>query len=241
MGSSICCELSTDACRDRRSGFDIHTKTDSVAADQEDDMNTRLTAGLADHVTGGSEMARQRDGAGDGVRRATGRSREEWFSVLDAWGAAGRPYRVIADWLTGERGLSRWWAQKLIVEYEQARGLRPPGVRPNGTFQVSASKTIEAPTERVFAHFVDPALRERWLPGVTMRERGSQPGRSARFDWDDGSRLVVAVETSGSAKSQVAVQHERLPTAASAEQMKSYWRQRLTALKTVLEAAVRES
>ena len=204
-------------------------------------MDTRLTAELAGDVTGGSEMTRERDGSGDGVRRATGRSREEWFSVLDAWGAAGRPYRVIADWLTGEQGLSKWWAQKLIVEYEQARGLRPPGVRPDGTFQVSATKTVGASVERVFAHFVDPELRERWLPGVTMRERVSQPGRSARFEWEDGSRVAVVLEAEGSVKSQVAVQHERLATAASAEQMKSYWRERLTALKAVLEAADGES
>jgi hypothetical protein len=53
--------------------------------------------------------------------------REEWFAVLDQWGAAGRPYREIASWLTGEHGLSAWWAQKLIVEYEQARGIRGQG------------------------------------------------------------------------------------------------------------------
>jgi uncharacterized protein DUF4287 len=61
----------------------------------------------------------------DGVQRSTGRGRGEWFALLDAWGASGRRYREIADWLMGEHDLSRWWAQNLIVEYEQARGLRP--------------------------------------------------------------------------------------------------------------------
>ena len=67
-----------------------------------------------------------------GIERATGRDRDEWFGVLDDWGAAGRPYREISRWLTGEHGMSSWWAQKLIVEYEEARGLRKPGVRPDG-------------------------------------------------------------------------------------------------------------
>jgi hypothetical protein len=31
--------------------------------------------------------------AGDGVVKGTGRSREEWFSLLDERGAAGRGYR----------------------------------------------------------------------------------------------------------------------------------------------------
>jgi hypothetical protein len=43
---------------------------------------------------------------GDGLRRATGRDRDGWFAVLDAWGAAGRPYREIDDWLVIEHGLS---------------------------------------------------------------------------------------------------------------------------------------
>ncbi|MGH8575878.1 MAG: DUF4287 domain-containing protein [Gammaproteobacteria bacterium] len=63
----------------------------------------------------------------EGVQRATGRGRDEWFTVLDTWGAPGRPYREIAEWLTGEHGISSWWAQKLIVEYQQACGLRAPG------------------------------------------------------------------------------------------------------------------
>ena len=172
----------------------------------------------------------------EGMRRGTGRDRHEWFAVLDDWGAAGRPYREIADWLTGHHGISAWWAQKLIVEYEQARGLRAPGVRAGGTFTVGASKTIRVPAAQVFAAFVDPEQRERWLPGVELRERTSRPGRSARFDWDDGAtRLNVTFADDGGSKSQVAVEHERLPDPETADQMKAYWRERLTVLKTMLE------
>jgi hypothetical protein len=175
-------------------------------------------------------------GSGEGVRRATGRDRGGWFAVLDAWGAAGRPYQEIAAWLTSEHGLSSWWAQKLIVEYEQARGLRAAGVRPDGTFTVGASKTVAVPAERLFAAFVDAEVRDLWLPGAVIRERTSQPGRSARFDWDDGAtRVNVSVVAAGEAKSQAAVEHERLPDAQAAEKAKAYWRERLEVLKTVLE------
>ncbi|MGH8838369.1 MAG: DUF4287 domain-containing protein [Jiangellaceae bacterium] len=175
-------------------------------------------------------------GSGEGMRRATGRDRGGWFAVLDAWGAAGRPYQEIAAWLTGEHGLSSWWAQKLIVEYEQARGLRGAGVRPDGTFTVSASKTVAVPAERLYAAFVDAEVRELWLPGALIRERTSQPGRSARFDWDDGAtRVNVSVAAAGEAKSQATVEHERLPDARAAEEAKAHWRERLDVLKTVLE------
>jgi hypothetical protein len=181
-------------------------------------------------------------GSGEGMRRATGRDRGGWFAVLDAWGAAGRPYQEIAAWLTGEHGLSSWWAQKLIVEYEQARGLRAAGVRPDGTFTVGASKTVAVPAEQLYAAFVDAEVRELWLPGAAIRERTSQPGRSARFNWDDGAtRVNVSVAAAGEAKSQAAVEHERLPDARAAEEAKAYWRERLDVLKTVLEGGASDT
>jgi uncharacterized protein YndB with AHSA1/START domain len=172
----------------------------------------------------------------DGVRRATGRDREGWFALLDEWGARGRPYREIAAWLTTEHELSKWWAQKLIVEYEQARGVRPPGVRRDGTFEVTASKTVAVPCERLYDAFVDARQRRRWLTDGRMSLRNSQPGRSARFDWDGGvTRVSVQFEDKGPSKSTVAVGHQRLAAARDAQTAKAAWRRRLAELKTFLE------
>ncbi|MPZ61205.1 MAG: DUF4287 domain-containing protein [Propionibacteriales bacterium] len=183
-----------------------------------------------------AERDRTHEQSGTGIRRATGRDYDEWFALLDRWGVPGRPYRAIADWLEGEYDLSSWWAQKLIVEYEQARGLRPPGVRPGGTFTVGTSKTVKVSVERLYDAVVDPEERERWLPGIVMRDRTSRPLRSARFDWsDDGTRVSVTFEAKGDAKSQLALEHERLPDLETAQQTKAFWRERLTALKAELE------
>ena len=172
-----------------------------------------------------------------GVRRATGRGYAEWFDALDTWGAPGRPYGEIAGWLTGTHRISDWWAQKLIVEYEEARGLRPPGIRRDGTFEVGATKTVAVPVARLFAAFVDTDVRERWLPAATMRQGTTQPERSVRFDWDDGpSRVVASFSAIGEAKSQVAVQHARLPDARTAGEMRAFWRDRVAALKALLES-----
>jgi hypothetical protein len=170
------------------------------------------------------------------MRRATGRTRDEWFAVLDAWGTAARPYREIQGWLMDEHDLSRWWAQKLIVEYEEARGLRTPGRRPGGMLTVGVSKTVNVPVERLFEAFVDAEARERWLPGSVMHVRTSRPARSARFDWEDGATRVSVVFTAMSdAKSQVGLEHERLPDSEAAEQTKAFWRERMADLKAVLE------
>ena len=169
---------------------------------------------------------REPDGSGGALRRATGRDRDEWFAALDGWDAAGRPYREIAAWLTGEHDLTQWWAQKLIVEYEQARGLRPPGIRPDGTFAVGTTTTVAVPVERLFEASVDPELRER----------ESRRGRSARFDRGDGTRVAVEFAPKGDAKSQAAVEHQRLPNARAAETAKAFWRERMAALKALLES-----
>jgi hypothetical protein len=172
-----------------------------------------------------------------GVQRATGRDRDEWFALLDDWGAAGRPYREIADYLTREHDLSKWWAQKMIVEYEQARGLRPAGARAGGTFTITSSKTVAVPAKRLFEAFVDTKVRRRWLSDASMHKRTAQAPRSARFDWDGGpTRVSITVIAKGRSKSQVGLEHELLPDPKAAEKMKAYWRERLATLKDVLES-----
>ena len=173
----------------------------------------------------------------DGVKRATGHERNEWFARLDAWGAPGRDFREIAAWLRSEHDLSKWWAQKLIVEYEQARGLRAPGVRRDGTYEVSASKTIDLPVERLFDMFIHSHEREKWLGDKKMSMRDSVEGRSARFDWEDGtSRVHVDITRKGPSKSTVVVAHRLLNNAEKAAALKSMWRERLADLKSFLES-----
>jgi len=171
------------------------------------------------------------------VRRATGRSRDDWFARLDKWGAASREHKVIAAWLMREHDIENWWAQTLTVDYERLRGLRPPGGGRDGTYSVNASKTVGVSVERLFEHFVDGGLRKRWLPGAVMSLRTSQPQRTARFDWGDGAtRVCVWFTAKGKARSHAALLHERLPSARAAKKARLYWLERMNALKTLLEA-----
>jgi uncharacterized protein YndB with AHSA1/START domain len=169
------------------------------------------------------------------VAAATGRGWQAWFEALDRWGAASRSHTEIARWLREEQRVDGWYSQSIAVGYERARGLRAPGERPDG-FAVGASKTIAVPVERLFEAFTDDAVRERWLPGAKLRVRTATAPRTARYDWEDGStRVIVGFDDLGEAKSRVALSHERLPDADSADEMKAWWRERLTALKSQLE------
>jgi hypothetical protein len=172
----------------------------------------------------------------EAVTKATGRDWQQWFALLDNWGAASRTHTETARWLTAEHGVANWWAQSITVGYERARGLRAPGQHQDG-WAVSASKTIAVPVERLFEAFEDETTRERWLPGAALRLRTATAPRTARFDWEDGStRIAVGFTRIAGAKSRVALDHERLPDADTAEEMKAWWRERVAALKALLEA-----
>ena len=174
----------------------------------------------------------------EAIRERTGRGWEEWFDLLDEWGAADKTHREIARWLAGQQGIHplAWNAQAIAGSYERARRGRQVGQHDDG-FTVTATKTVAVPVERLYAAFVDSSLRERWLPDGELRERTVIEPRSARFDWGDGAtRVHVAFAAKGDAKSTAALSHERLPDGAEAERMKAFWRERVAGLKEVLES-----
>lgn len=171
------------------------------------------------------------------VRRATGHGWDHWFGLLDAWGGANRSHTEIASWLSVEHGDASWWRQAITVGYEQARGIRAPGQHADG-WAVSATKTVAVPVERLFQAFEDESVRDRWLPGAQMRLRRATAPRTASYDWEDGStRLAIGFTEVGEGRSRVAISHERLPDADTANEMKLWWRDRVAALASLLEGA----
>ncbi len=174
----------------------------------------------------------------ESVRNRTGRGWDDWFALLDEWDAATRKHPEIARWLVAEHGVDGWWAQNITVGYEQARGIRAVGQRGDGSYSATASKTVNVPVDRLFDAFTDSELRQRWLPDAAFAIRSSRRPKSLRADWEDGStRVVFGFTAKGPSKSQVALEHERLPDAEHAAEMKAYWRDRVVALKGLLEAA----
>ena len=87
----------------------------------------------------------------ENIRRRTGRGWEEWFDLLDDWGADKRTHRETARWVAEQLGIGPlvWEAQAVTHSYERVRGLREVGEHADG-FAITAQKTIAAPAERVF-------------------------------------------------------------------------------------------
>jgi hypothetical protein len=171
----------------------------------------------------------------EAIRRRTGRGWEEWFGLLDDWGAAERTHTEIARWVAKEHATDGWDAQAVTVSYERASGRRAVGEHADG-FSITVSRTVAAPVDRLFEAFVDTSVRERWLPDCELRERTTQRPKSARFDWGDGeTRVNVGFVAKGEEKSTAALAHERLADADEASRMKAFWRERFATLKEVLE------
>jgi hypothetical protein len=172
------------------------------------------------------------------IRERTGRGWEEWFDLLDAWGAADKTHREIAIWVASQLAIEPlgWNAQAITGSYERARGGRAVGQTPDG-FRITAAKTVAVPVEQLYAAFVEPKLRRTWLPDADLQERTATAPRSARFDWNGGpSRLHATFDAKDAHKSTASLNHERLADATERDRMKAYWKERLATLKLTLEA-----
>jgi uncharacterized protein YndB with AHSA1/START domain len=109
------------------------------------------------------------------IRRRTGRGWEEWFDLLDDWGAAERTHRETARWLAGVQDAHplAWNVQAVVGSYERTRGLREVGERADG-FAITATKTVAVPVERLYDAFVDASGPRRG------RGRRASTGATAR-------------------------------------------------------------
>jgi hypothetical protein len=78
--------------------------------------------------TEGNKMSEKKVGfrriSDEAVEAKTGKVWEEWFTILDTWGAKEKVHTQIAKHLREHYGLGSWWAQAVTIRYEWERGLR---------------------------------------------------------------------------------------------------------------------
>jgi uncharacterized protein YndB with AHSA1/START domain len=171
------------------------------------------------------------------VRAKTGRTWEKWVSELDRSGGRKLDHAALAKLLRERFVLSPWWSQMVAVGYEQATGRRVAHQRKDG-FSVGATRTIEVPVAALRAAWTDARARRRWLGASPLAGGPPAADGTMRARWGDGpSRLEVRFAAGGAARSQVTVDHTRLPDAAAAKAMREFWIERLAALKKLLEGA----
>jgi hypothetical protein len=171
------------------------------------------------------------------VKAKTGCDWSKWVWALDRLGAGRMPHREIAQLVHHTYKVPGWWAQAVTVGYERIRGLRDIGQRRSGEYEAGRSKTLAAPVRTVFRAFKDARTRARWLSGVAVTVRTAKRDKTMRLGWEDGTVVAVYFVRKGARKTQVAIQHLKLPGKARATEAKAFWGERLAALEEVVKAS----
>lgn len=164
------------------------------------------------------------------IKKATGCTWEKWVKSLDYHGAAEMKHADIAKLVKAKYKTPDWWTQTVAVGYERIKGLRARGQRRDGTYEMSKSRTFSVPVVELFDAWADARRRGEWLDGADVTVRTATAPKSMRLGWSDGSIIAVGFYPKGNAKSQVAVQHTKLPDRDTANRLKQFWSERLDAL-----------
>lgn len=168
------------------------------------------------------------------IKAKTGCTWERWVNALDYRKAYEWSHREIAEYVREKFKVPDWWCQTVTVGYERIKGLRAIGQRRDGSYEASKSKVIAVPVSRLYRAWHNARTRARWLPDVKPVIRTATAAKSMRLTWPDGTSVLVGFAAKGATKSQVAIQHVRLPDRETATRMKEYWAARLGALTEVL-------
>ena len=168
----------------------------------------------------------------EAVESKTGKTWSRWFKHLDAAGAKKMSHQEIVAHLRDKHDVRAWWQQMVAVTYEQARGLRDVGEKPSG-YEISVSRTIDAPIGKAFKAWTDEKTRKQWL-SADFSLRKSTANKTLRITWADGTDLVAAFYPKGT-KCQVVAQHSKVKDARAAAKMKKFWGGALDKLKETLE------
>jgi len=168
------------------------------------------------------------------IKKGTGCDWKRWVAALDYAKAYEWPHREIAEYVQKKFKVRDWWTQTVTVGYERIKGLREIGQRRGGGYEATKSKTFAVPVARLFKAFKDTRTRRRWLDGVDLTIRSATAAKRMRIGWADQSVVEVNFVAKGAAKSQVAIQHGKLPDKNAAARMKEFWNGRLVALGELL-------
>lgn len=171
----------------------------------------------------------------ESVIKATGKSWNEWYSILNKAGAKKMEHKAIAEYLSTKLKVRDWWSQMVTVQYEQEIKGRKKHKTTSG-YQISKSKTLLFSASKVFSVIKYPALRKSWLKDPDFSITKSTKNKSIRGKWVDGkTNIEFQFYPKDKAKTQLVIQQSKISSSKEAEKMKKYWEQNFNLLTKYLE------
>jgi hypothetical protein len=165
------------------------------------------------------------------IENKTGRTLENWFSLLEDRGCAVLPHKAIADYLHGEHGVDYWWAQTLTVEFERHIGRRVKGQTSDGLFQLGIRRTLAVPLSELWILITERGELWQDKDGPAGEDRYStfKEGSHFRMAWTDGSwksHSILQIRILPGKKdrnSVLSIHQEKIPDIQSRERLKEHW------------------
>lgn len=191
-------------------------------------------AGSGSATAASPDYAKLAGPADDTIKAKTGCTWDKWVWALDQVNASEWPHREIARYVHEKYKIPGWWAQSVTVGYERIKGLREKGQRRGGMWEASKSRTVAAGVGTVFGFLKEPRRRRRWLGDMRAVVRTFVPNKSVRLTWEDGTSVEAYLVSKGRSKTQLTIQHTRLPSRDMRDRVKGYWDERLDALEAAL-------
>ena len=168
------------------------------------------------------------------VKAKTGRSWHEWFDILENASADKLNHQEIANLLSRRHDLNDWWSQMVAQVYKQHTRIHEQYEQTEG-FEISVNKTFQIDVRTIYAAWVTDEKRRRWLQESPIKITAATRNKSIRAQWADGqSRLSIDFYSKGENRSQVVVQHMNLPSLKAAEDMQTFWKEKLNTLEETL-------
>lgn len=170
----------------------------------------------------------------EAVLKSTGKSWNEWFSILNKAEARKMEHKAIAELLFKKYRLTGWWSQMVTVQYEQDIKGRVKHETASG-YQISKSKTFPFASYRIFNAVLLPIKRKIWLKDSELKISKSIKNKSIRGKWINGKiNIEFQFYPKDKNKTQFVVQLNKLSSAKEAEKMKKYWEKSLNNLNNYL-------
>ncbi len=165
----------------------------------------------------------------EAIAKATGKTWDEWFLLLDEAGARAMPHKDIAHWLYDQKYVQDgWWCQSITVGYEQYIGRREIGQTNDGYYQTAASITLEGTMDHVLRKWLKKVESLKSFNDVPLAKEPTvhktEKWRYWRVKLADHTRLNATIGEKGDHKSLLTISQENITDKKTAEAWKAYWK-----------------
>ena len=166
----------------------------------------------------------------ESIVAATGRSRQEWFTLLDEAGAATWDHARIMRWLGAKRDIDSGWTKAVCAAYEESRAIKNTPDQPHAS--VSVSKTLRVAPDVLWPHLIDEDLRRDWLDMELDVQRHTPV--TLFIDGGDGSILTLSISVlpatvNAEPRTRVSIRHTEIHPDA-VDETRAFWRNALDSL-----------